>query len=168
MLFTLPDSSAASACAASSGYVSNSSDCNDGSSSVRPGATETCNGLDDNCSGAVDEGVLTTYYRDADADTFGSPSVTASACALPSGYVTSNTDCNDAAGGIRPNALEIWYDGVDQNCDGRSDYDRDFDGFLSSSYGGTDCNDNNKLIKPGGREIAGDGVDGNCNGLDNT
>jgi len=30
-------------------------DCNDGSSSIRPGAVEVCNGYDDNCDGFVDE-----------------------------------------------------------------------------------------------------------------
>src|SRR5262249_52168214 len=32
-------------------------DCDDGNASVHPGAAETCNGVDDNCSGAIDEGL---------------------------------------------------------------------------------------------------------------
>ena len=32
-------------------------DCNDGSASIKPGATETCNGIDDNCDGTKDNGV---------------------------------------------------------------------------------------------------------------
>ncbi len=31
-------------------------DCNDGTSLIRPGATETCNGLDDDCNGWIDDG----------------------------------------------------------------------------------------------------------------
>jgi hypothetical protein len=31
-------------------------DCNDSSAGVHPGATEFCNGVDDNCNGIIDEG----------------------------------------------------------------------------------------------------------------
>ena len=45
------------ACTQPTGYVSNSTDCNDGSASVNPAASEVCgNTVDENCSGAIDEG----------------------------------------------------------------------------------------------------------------
>ncbi len=44
------------ACSAPSGFVSNNTDCNDGSASVNPGAMEVCNGTDDDCDGLIDEG----------------------------------------------------------------------------------------------------------------
>lgn len=40
------------------GYVLDPSDCDDTNSSVYPGATEVCDGLDNNCDGNIDEGVV--------------------------------------------------------------------------------------------------------------
>jgi hypothetical protein len=40
-----------------SGYVANTSDCDDANASVHPGATEVCNGIDDDCNLAIDEGI---------------------------------------------------------------------------------------------------------------
>ncbi len=45
------------ACDQPSGYVANGDDCDDSTASVYPGATDRCNGLDDDCDGAIDEDV---------------------------------------------------------------------------------------------------------------
>ncbi len=50
-------------------------------------------------------------------------------------------DCDDEDPEINPGATEIWYDGVDQDCNGGSDYDADGDGADAEAYGGTDCDD---------------------------
>jgi hypothetical protein len=59
------------------------------------------------------------------------------------------SDCNDSNASINPDALEIWYDGVDQNCDGLNDYDQDGDGDQAVDYGGTDCDDTDPLTSGG-------------------
>jgi hypothetical protein len=79
-------------------------DCNDNNPAVHPGATEICNGIDDNCDTQIDEGVKTTFYADADNDTYGNPAITASACSAPVGFVLNNTDCNDSNASIKPGA----------------------------------------------------------------
>ena len=57
-------SSAVSLCSVSSGYSANSSDCDDGNSSISPGATEVCgNTTDENCNGQYSESCPQTYYN---------------------------------------------------------------------------------------------------------
>ena len=43
-------------CTAPAGYVTDDTDCDDTRELVYPGAAETCNGLDDDCDGTVDDG----------------------------------------------------------------------------------------------------------------
>ncbi len=41
---------------AASELIATSGDCNDNNPNIHPGATEVCNGVDDNCNGQIDEG----------------------------------------------------------------------------------------------------------------
>ncbi|MEY4118811.1 MAG: hypothetical protein RLZZ116_2139, partial [Planctomycetota bacterium] len=83
------------ACSAPEGYVSNNTDCNDGNAAIKPGATEVCDGVDNNCAGGIDEGVKSTFYADVDGDGYGDAAISTQACSAPEGYVSNNTDCND-------------------------------------------------------------------------
>ena len=96
------------------------SDCDDGDPATNPGATEICNGVDDNCDDQIDEGVTNTYYLDTDNDGFGDINSSVQACVQPSGYSTNNSDCNDDNPGINPDAEESC-NGVDDNCNNETD-----------------------------------------------
>jgi N-acetylneuraminic acid mutarotase len=66
-------------CTAPAGFVANHADCDDSNASIHPGAVETCNGIDDDCDGSVDEGFPDTDHDgqadciDADVDGDGVP-----------------------------------------------------------------------------------------------
>ena len=73
-------------------------DCDDSRRATNPGSNEVCNGHDDNCDGHVDDGVLGTYYIDADGDRHGaqgsSPVLMCPANAA--GYELVADDCDDS------------------------------------------------------------------------
>jgi hypothetical protein len=69
-------------------------------------------------------------------------------------------DCNDASPAIHPGAVEIFGNGVDEDCNGRDDVnlDADGDGFRVP----VDCDDANAAVHPGALEVRGNPVDENC------
>lgn len=93
-------------------------DCDDGDPNVHPGAVEDCDGVDDDCNGAIDDGAQETFYADADSDGYGDPGAPVEACAQPSGTASDATDCDDDDASRHPGAEDIADDGVDQDCDG--------------------------------------------------
>ncbi|MBK9639425.1 MAG: putative metal-binding motif-containing protein [Bacteroidetes bacterium] len=171
------------------GSVTNNGDCNDAAPLINPGATEQCNGVDDNCDGLIDNGVVfSTWYADADGDTYGNAAVSQSACSQPVGYVLDATDCNDANAAVNPVASEVC-NGIDDDCDGLTDdadpsisgqstwyadADGDTYGNAASSVlacnmpvgyvaDATDCNDANAAVNPGATEVC-NGIDDDCDG----
>lgn len=98
------------------GYTSDI-DCDDADALIYPGAPETCDGLDNDCDGAADEGLALISYPDADGDGYGSASATAS-CKSGAGTSANHSDCNDANVAIYPGAPDTIGDGVDKSCDG--------------------------------------------------
>ena len=90
------------ACSQPSGFVANSTDCNDANANINPNATEIkCNGIDNNCNGSNDE--LFTFYADVDGDGFGNAAVSQNGCPPLSGFVINNGDCDDSDPSNTPN-----------------------------------------------------------------
>ena len=83
-------------------------------------STETCNGLDDDCDGLIDENVTTTYYKDFDNDSYGDPLKDTISCTPLTGYILNNTDCNDNNAAIHPGVSETC-NGIDDDCNGTVD-----------------------------------------------
>ncbi len=176
----------ATVCDTSNGLVENSDDCNDAEASAFPGAEEICDNIDNNCDGTTDEGLIVTWYLDADGDTFGDPLYQSQSCVRPTGYTDNADDCDDASASVSPFAVEIC-DTIDNNCDGIINegldaiyyMDADGDGFGDISNqqiacaqpqgyvsNGDDCNDGEVAANPIASEIC-DAIDNNCDGVIN-
>ena len=147
-------------------------DCNDSQALANPGQVEiTYNGLDDDCNSQ-------TIDNDLDKDGYCKMGTTVDKTICPLETGTIGTDCNDLDPSIHPGALDVPYDGIDENCDGADYADLDSDGYCSIGYvitnkalecpkengnTGTDCNDKNSSINPGQAEIPYNGVNDDCN-----
>ena len=182
---------------------------------IFPGAEEQYyDGIDQDCGGDNDfdqdgDGFVADVFVELDTQVVGEISLEGMAVVavedvLPGGDCWDSLDVlggpNDAevsslvGADIFPNAIDSWYDGIDQDCLGDDDFDQDGDGYISDLYtliptytGGSsladidtvvsllgtgeaqeeyDCNDMFSDISPSGIEIVADGIDQNCDVLD--
>jgi len=86
------------ACYATTGWVSNSLDCNDANAAIKPGATEVCDGVDNDCDGGIDNAPLLTM------------------CPLSANVAT--TSCNGASGCQITSCNSNWYNTDSTYSDG--------------------------------------------------
>jgi alpha-tubulin suppressor-like RCC1 family protein len=122
-------------------------DCDDADAARHPGATEVCNGRDDDCNGLLD-----APLEDRDRDGHGAPEC-------------GGDDCDDVSASAWPGAPELC-NGRDDDCDGASvfdEIDRDGDGSPPSTACtlpglSWDCDDRVRDVGPSALEL--------CNGRD--
>jgi len=161
-------------------------DCDDTRAEVNPGEVESCDFLDNNCDGQIDEGVFTPGYVDADGDGYGSDALDmVPLCSSPPvGISLIAGDCDDSRADISPDYPELC-DDLDNNCDGQIDegtdtsfyVDGDGDGYgdpakeqvycFSEGPSGYvsndgDCDDSVPSTSPASSEQCGDAVDNDC------
>lgn len=121
-----------------------------GCSAVNP-AKDTCNGIDDDCDGSIDEdGVCPTvsFYCDKDGDGYISNYITGACdtyhCVEVDCATVPGTDCDDSEYDVNPRAVEVCDNGLDDDCDGSHNAvdalgcvnffgDRDKDGYADVS-----------------------------------
>ncbi len=133
------------------GHTVDDGDCDDLDPAVYPGATDVCDGKDNDCNGVADD----EFDRDGDG---------ISTCGADGDYGTLDDDCDDADPDIYPNAEELC-DGIDNDCTGRADdapgVDEDQDGVCVEEG---DCDDTDPTSYPGATEYC-NGADNDCNGV---
>jgi hypothetical protein len=164
-------------------------DCNDGDAAINPDAAESCNGIDDDCDGEVDESDAFNapiWYADVDGDGAGDPAAEKKQCTEPAGHVFQANDCGPTDPAINPGGTERC-NGMDDNCDGRidesaavdavpwyADSDRDTygnpdevmkacakpNGYVDNAQ---DCDDSSAGVSPRARESC-NGRDDDCDG----
>ncbi|MCP3136947.1 putative metal-binding motif-containing protein [Pyxidicoccus xibeiensis] len=122
------------ACNLPAGHALSNTDCNDAVATIRPGGTEACNEVDDNCDGRTDEGYESEkqWYLDNDSDTYGRIQVDLSCTAPSMKHVKRSGDCRDDVPTVNPGAQELCND-QDENCN------EEFDEGLGK---GDSCTDN--------------------------
>jgi hypothetical protein len=159
-------------CDPGAGWVDNADDCDDADATISPSSTEVCDGVDEDCDGAVDDDPTDgdLYYHDDDLDGYGA-TTTFRSCEEPADGSRNNADCDDTDAAVNPSATEVC-DSQDNDCDGNADeagadgevdwyQDSDGDGYgtldvsvfqcspprgyVSSN---TDCDDTDATINP--------------------
>ena len=153
-------------------------DCDDHDAAIHQGATERCNGADDDCDGATDEEFAvgcTSFFVDLDQDGYGDDASARCLCG-PEGdhLLVAGGDCDSDNPEVHPGRDDPC-NGVDDDCDGDIDNDAldtdgdgradcvDDDDDNDGSLDADDCEPLDASVHPGATETC-NGVDDDCDG----
>jgi hypothetical protein len=122
--------------------VTEDTDCDDLDAARFPGSPEYCDGIDNDCTGSVDDNVdYVQYWPDVDGDGFGDDANVVSSCdpVPPADHLRVGGDCDDTNGDVHPGVPE-YCDGVDDDCSGVADDDpvtgQGFEDLDGDGFGG--------------------------------
>jgi hypothetical protein len=157
-------------CSATVGAVADATDCDDGDAARNPGATETCDEIDNDCDGQVDAedpdidpAELTEVWPDADGDDHGDANASSQlVCYDRDGWSLDKLDCDDGdprtfIGAARVEAPEACMQDLDNDGWGSNAP------TSAAAIAGTDCDDGRALVNPEAWEYC-DELDNDCNG----
>lgn len=151
-------------------------DCDDNNAEINPTASESCNNVDDNCNGIIDEEIIDIITDMYGYDNIGECRIQIERCISGGWQITQNA--------IAPTA-ELC-DNLDNDCDSVIDegvkltfyQDVDSDGYgnvaapiqtctAPSGYvsNSNDCSDNNAAINPGASDANCNNIDDDCDGV---
>ena len=122
--------------------------------------TDICDGVDQDCDGAVDEHpAFQVWFEDGDADGLGGVSQASTCDGAPQGFVASSGDCDDTDPLV---TIPLWYadgDGDGYGTGGTASACVEPSGFTALAG---DCDDTRANVNPGRNEVCNNGRDDDC------
>ncbi len=143
-------------------------DCAPDDATSNPGAEEVCDGVDNDCSGTVDND-LPAVFADTDGDGFGDPNAALAGCETNANRAANDDDCDDTDASVTPET--IWYFDTDEDGFGIDEVTEVSCTSPGGDYAlqGGDCRPDDANGYPGADEICDNGqqaqnIDDNCDG----